>query len=68
MIRGGNRIVDGPTDDAGCSAAMEAVKLRQFGNQEEANTRFGISSEQISATLFTSILVINKILNLDSLV
>lgn len=45
VIRGGNRIVDGPTDDAGCSAAMEAVKLRQFGNQEEANTSVGIAGE-----------------------
>lgn len=62
MITGGSGIVDGHVG-AKFTEAMEAVSVRGFGNQEEPNARFSISSKQFFAACFTFIQVINTILD-----
>lgn len=52
VIRGGNGIVDGPVNDANCSAAMEIVTRRRYGNLEDANARCVIYAKPSSATCF----------------
>lgn len=42
VITGGNGIVDGHVASK-FTEAMEAVSIRQFGNQEEPDARFSIS-------------------------
>lgn len=45
VIRGGNGIVDGPVDDANLQAVMNSIKIRGFGNLEEANSRLGVFNQ-----------------------
>ncbi|KAJ0094307.1 hypothetical protein Patl1_16893 [Pistacia atlantica] len=56
VITGGNGIVDGHVG-AKFTEAMEAVSVRGFGNQEEPNARFSISSKQFFAACFAFIQV-----------
>lgn len=57
VIRGGNAIVDGPVDDAKWEEVLEALSARGFGNKEEENARFRLSTLQFSITCFPFLLL-----------
>ncbi|XP_021899689.1 urease isoform X1 [Carica papaya] len=54
VIRGGNGIVDGPVDDANLQAVMNSIKIRGFGNLEEANSSEGVTGRDSAFTTVVS--------------
>ncbi|KAF5189930.1 Urease subunit alpha [Thalictrum thalictroides] len=54
VIRGGNNIVDGPIDVSQMETVMEAVRVKEFGNAEEADTSEEVTGEDQGITTIVS--------------